>query len=83
MIGLRLGDTNLRYVANSVLSEPFVQNLSRDGEMGVVFLLKEYFPGSKFSKPLLEMYANQLFNQGSRIAAPLDRIDRINCPDTK
>ena len=43
--------------------------------MGVVFLLKEYFPGSKFSKSLLEMYANQLFNQGSRIAAPFERIE--------
>ncbi len=79
-IGLRLGDTTLRYVTNTVLSELFDRNLSRDGEMGVISLLKEYFPGSKFSKSLLDMYANQRLNQGSRIAPPLNKMECQGAP---
>jgi polar amino acid transport system substrate-binding protein/glutamate/aspartate transport system substrate-binding protein len=74
-IGLQLGNTDLRFVADSVLSELFDRNLAKDGEMGIISILKEHFPDSKFSKPLVDMFANQHLIPGNSIAGPIKKID--------
>lgn len=76
-IGLRLGDNDLRFVANKVLSELFDQNPKGRGEMEIINVLKEHFPESKFSKSLKEMFASQRLEVGTRITGPLRKV---KCP---
>ena len=78
-IGIRLGATNLRYVADKVLNEMFAWN-TESGTSEIYTILQRSFPGKKFSKSIENMFRLQLVSVGKRVADEfLPRIPRAKC----
>jgi polar amino acid transport system substrate-binding protein len=77
-IALHRGNWDLRYIANSVLSEMFGGNSPGDNKMHIFDLLRQSFPGKKFSKSLEYMFLIQRLSVGVRLDnEPLEKAD---CP---
>lgn len=71
-LGIALGDSELRFIANTILSELFTRG--EDGkEMAIFNELKTYFPGSNFSKPMIDMYSRQRLQPGTPLVAPAQK----------
>ncbi len=66
-IGLNNKKPELRYLANSVLSELFGDALSYKTDMPILDILKAHFPKSSFSKSLINLYRSQRLRRGSSI----------------
>lgn len=78
-IGLRLDAVDLRYVANSVLSEMFDWE-NYDGSDGHIYnVLRQSFPGKRFSKSLENMFRLQRLSVGERLTGFLKRA---SCQET-
>lgn len=74
-IGLRRDAADLRFVANSVLSEMFDWE-NYDGSNGHIYnVLRQSFPGKRFSKSLENMYRLQRLNVGERLTGFLQRAN--------
>lgn len=79
-IGISLGNPDLRFVANSVLSELFI--LDQGKEDSISAILQKNFPGKTFSKSLENMFRLQQLSMGKRVADDfLPRISRQECND--
>ena len=79
-IGLNMEKPELRFAANSVLSELFGDALSNPSDMPILDLLRKHFPGSRFSKSLTNLYRSQRLSLGSQIANP---IQQLSCPPSE
>lgn len=66
-IGLRPGKSDLRFIANSVLSEMFDWNRSDGDGVHIFDVLRHSFPGKKFSKSLEDMFRIQRLSVGSKV----------------
>jgi ABC-type amino acid transport substrate-binding protein len=78
-IGIRLGATDLRYVADKVLNEMFAWN-KESGASEIYTILQRSFPGKKFSKSIENMFRLQRVSVGTRVADEfLPRIPRAKC----
>jgi|GEM_PF-1991755 len=66
-IGLNRAKPELQFVANTVLSELFGDALSYKAEMPILDLLRDHFPGSSFSRSLINLYCSQRLRLGSAI----------------
>lgn len=78
-IGIKLGATNLRYVADKVLNEMYTWNPA-SGTSEIYTILQRSFPGKKFSKSIENMFRLQRVSVGKRVADEfLPRIPRAEC----
>ncbi len=77
-IGIRLGNPDLRYITNSVLSELFDWNHPVGDGVNIFDVLKQNFPGKRFSKSLENMFRIQRLNAGNRLTEP---INKVKCTD--
>jgi len=73
-LGLGRGNWDLRYVADSVLSELFDWNRSGVYGVSIFDVLKQNFPGKRFSKSLENMFRLQRLGVGTRLAGPLKKV---------
>lgn len=73
-IGLQRGNWELRYVANSVLSELFDWNRPDRNGLSIFDVLKQNFPGKRFSKSLEEMFRLQRLAVGTNLAGALKKV---------
>ncbi len=73
-IGLRRGNWDLRYIADSVLSELFDWNRTDSNGLSIFNVLKQNFPGKRFSKSLEDMFRLQRLGMGTRLAGPLKKV---------
>jgi ABC-type amino acid transport substrate-binding protein len=79
-IGISLGNPDLRFVANTVLSELF--SMDQEKEDSISAILQKNFPGKTFSKSLEHMFRLQQLKVGTRVANDfLSRIYRHECND--
>lgn len=71
-LGIALGDSELRFIANTVLSDLFTEDKKRK-EMPIFDELRTYFPGSNFSKPMVDMYSRQRLQAGTPLVPPAQK----------
>ncbi len=79
-IGISLGNPDLRFVANTVLSELF--SMDQEKVDSISAILQKNFPGKTFSKSLEHMFRLQQLSVGTRVADDfLSRISKHDCND--
>lgn len=75
-IMLGRGKLELRFIANQVLSQMFNWNYPTPGRVQIFDVLRQSFPGKKFSKSLEDMFRLQRVDEGSQL---LPRPKRVDC----
>ena len=76
-IGIHIGNAELRYIANSVLSQLYNWDLLGNQHEHIFTVLSRNFPRKRFSKTLESLFRLQRLNQGQPIPVP-DKTDP--CP---
>jgi ABC-type amino acid transport substrate-binding protein len=71
-IGIHIGNVELRYVANSVLSELYNWDLLGNQQEHIFTVLSRNFPRKRFSKTLESLFRLQRIGQGQPIRKPDD-----------
>jgi len=75
-IGLRIGSSELRYIANSVLSELFTWDHAGYRNDNIFTVLRDNFPKKRFSKTLETLFRLQRISKGKPIPAPEPKPQR-------
>lgn len=76
-IGIEIGKSELRYIANSVLSELYDWNRVGKQDEHIFTVLSSNFPRKRFSKSLEALFRFQRITRGQQILEP---VEEVKCP---
>lgn len=72
-IGIEIGNSELRYIANRVLSELYDWDHSEYRNVNIYTILSDNFKGKRFSTSLEALFRLQRITEGQRIIDPAER----------